>query len=489
MLQKILDYLNPLNRLGTMQYSAVFPLFTTLMSVVVVEFIAHVVLKNPNAVGFLAIFLFMALIMYFAFRDGIKGGIIVTLVTVGYYLYIIASRGYTGAQLSSSMQATFLLAALYVIITTIIGGLKQKIDLLIGKEADGQRRLRAIIEQLPVGVIVSNRQGVISQVNTKAHQILGKEIPLGFVLGSKPLIAATPVTTKSEQNPIFPFFAMFKRGVPVVNKEFVIKKENGSEAHIHLSFNKIENEKNKTIAAAWIIQDITDQIELEQRKDDFINMASHELKTPLTSLKLYNNFLLRTLVTSEHEPSRKIVDRIGSQVDKLQKIVEELLDVSKVKTGKLVLNREPFNLKDMMLEVMEMYQSPTKPSRLQLLSYINPEVVADRFRIYQVVSNLISNALKYSPKDQPVLITLNQDKDRLSVSVQDFGIGIEADQYELIFGRLYQVASHKRQGIQGFGMGLYICKEIIERHQGNIWVKSEKGKGSTFTFTLPKATA
>ena len=486
MLQKLLHSLNPINLLGSMNYSAKLPFFITLFCAIILEFVAHNFLPSPNDIGFLAIYIFMALIIYFAFRDGIKGGTIVTFVTIAYYLYIIYSRNYQGEQYASAIKTTFMLASIYLLMAATIGGLKQKIDALIDAEADGRRRLRAIIEQLPVGVVVSDREGKITQVNAKAQEIIGKEIPVGFVLGSKPLFSARRVSDPNNQKQVLPLYDMLVGDKAVVNEAFVIDREGHSPTHVHISFNKVENEKNKVIAAAWIINDVTAQIELEQRKDDFINMASHELKTPLTSLKLFNDFLIRTLAKGQNDPAEKILGRIRSQIDKLQIIVNELLDVSKIKVGKLVLATEEFSLNELIHEVVEMYQNPAQPNRLKYSDSSETIVVADRFRIYQVLSNLISNALKYSPQHQPVVITVTTVNNEIRVSVQDFGIGINADQFDLIFDRLYQVAAHKKQGIQGLGMGLYICKEIIERHKGKIWVESKQDQGSTFTFSLPK---
>lgn len=486
MIKRFLNYINPIHHLGSMKYSALLPFVATLLAALTLEFIAYNFLASPDNLGFWAIYIFMALIMYFSFRDGIKGGIIATLVTVAYYTYIIYSREYVGEQYASGIRTTFMLATIYMVLAAIIGGLKQKIDILIEQEADGKRRLHTIVEQLPVGVIVSDRKGVITQVNAKAQEIIGKEIPIGFQLGTHPLFEIVSDEQSSKHNSRLPLFNMYTQKVPVANKTLIIKRGDGNLVHVNVSYNQVENEKNKMIAAAWIINDITAQIELEQRKDDFINMASHELKTPLTSLKLFNDFLLRTLVKSKNDPAEKILGRIRTQIDKLQIIVNELLDVSKIKVGKLVLNSDDFYLDDLIQEVVEMYESPNHIKRLKFSPSINPLVYADRFRIYQVLSNLISNALKYSPHNQPIVISVAEENNEIAVSVQDFGIGIPEDQHELIFDRLYQVAAHKKQGIQGFGMGLYICKEIMERHRGKLFVKSEKDQGATFTFTLPK---
>jgi PAS domain S-box-containing protein len=488
MIQKLLNYINPLHQLGSMRYSTILPLVVVAGTAILLEFIAQTFLANPENLGFSAIYIFMALIMYFSFRDGIKGGVIATLVTVAYYTYIIYSRGYTGEQYSSGIRTTFMLATIYMLLAAIIGGLKQKIDLLIEKEADGKRRLHTILEQLPVGVLVSDRKGVITYVNARAQEILGIEIPLGFELGSQPLLHIVENNGSNKNYSSFPLFDMFKQKESVNNHKITIQKDETAQAHLNVSFNKIENEKGNMIAAAWIINDISSQIELEQRKDDFINMASHELKTPLTSLKLFNDYLLKIFAANENDPTGKILNRIRTQIDKLQIIVNELLDVSKIKVGKLLLNKEEFDLNELIQEVVEMYQNPSLPNRVKFTRYTNPVVHADRFRIYQVISNLISNALKYSPDNQPIIISLDETDSHIQVSVQDFGIGIPSDQHELIFDRLYQVAAHKRQGIQGFGMGLFICKEIMQRHGGSLTVESVKNQGSTFTFSLPKRT-
>ena len=469
-----------------MRYSTILPLVVVVVAAITLEFIAQTILASPENLGFSAIYIFMALIMYFSFRDGIKGGVIATLVTIAYYTYIIYSRGYTGEQYSSGIKTTFMLATIYMLMAAVIGGLKQKIDLLIEKEAEGKRRLYTILEQLPVGVLVSDQKGVITHVNARVQDILGSEIPLGFKLGSEPLVRMVPSNGSSNHQSDYPLFDMFEQKDPIINHKITILKEDKTQTHVSISFNRIENDHGKMVAAAWIIDDISDQIELEQRKDDFINMASHELKTPLTSLKLFNDYLLKTLAANEGDPAGRILNRIRTQIDKLQIIVNELLDVSKIKVGKLLLNKEEFYLNELIQEVVEMYQNPNLPNRVKFTSSTSLVVYADRFRIYQVISNLISNALKYSPDNQPIIIALEETDAQISVSVQDFGIGIPQDQHELIFDRLYQVATHKKQGIQGFGMGLFICKEIMQRHGGSLTVKSSKDQGSTFAFSLPK---
>ncbi len=164
-MKKILRYFNPIDHLGDKHYSVLFPLVVTFVAAIVSELFAYLILKDPMAVGAYAIFVFVALIIYFSFREGIRGGVIASTITTLYYLEIIYTRRYRGSMLTSGLETTAILGALYFILSGVIGWLKQTIDQLIEREADEKRRLQAIIQQLPVGVIITDRNGTVEQVN------------------------------------------------------------------------------------------------------------------------------------------------------------------------------------------------------------------------------------------------------------------------------------------------------------------------------------
>lgn len=222
---------------------------------------------------------------------------------------------------------------------------------------------------------------------------------------------------------------------------------------------------------------------LNAKKDEFIGLASHELKTPVTSLKGYLQIFERNL--GEKDQNKRFINKAVQQVNKLSALISDLLDVSKIETGKLPLEFTNYSLKHQVKEVIELMQYSSKSHQLNFNTNEDEVMVtADKQRIEQVIINLISNAIKYSPDGKEVNISLSQAAGKAIVSVQDFGIGINKDQQERIFSRFYRVdelATH----ISGLGIGLYISKEIISRHNGKMTVESDLNKGSTFIFEIP----
>lgn len=221
---------------------------------------------------------------------------------------------------------------------------------------------------------------------------------------------------------------------------------------------------------------------LNAKKDEFIGLASHELKTPLTSMKGFLQILDRN---ESGELNKAFIRKALKQLNKISSLVSDLLDVSKIQSGKLYLDFETFDLQSLLHEVIELVQftSDTHQIELDSDSIVLP-VQADRQRVEQVIINLISNAIKYSPDASKVLVRVRKADLEVQVGIQDFGFGIETEQLDNIFSRFFRVeslASH----ISGLGIGLFITKEIVERHKGRIWVESEHGKGSEFFFTLP----
>ena len=222
---------------------------------------------------------------------------------------------------------------------------------------------------------------------------------------------------------------------------------------------------------------------LNTKKDEFIGMASHELKTPLTSMTGYLQILERA---QKEEKQKAFVQKTVSQVKKLSALVNDILDVSKIEAGKLQFTYDSFDISELIVDCVELIQLSSGKHRI----LIPPELPAiliqgDKNRIEQLIINLLTNAIKYSPKATKIDLLINASGDNVQVGVRDYGIGIEADKIPQLFTRFYRVAG-LNPGMSGLGIGLYISKEIVERHYGKIWVDSEKGKGSTFWFTLPK---
>jgi two-component system, OmpR family, phosphate regulon sensor histidine kinase PhoR len=230
--------------------------------------------------------------------------------------------------------------------------------------------------------------------------------------------------------------------------------------------------------------------EEEERKEGFLKLVSHELKTPVTSIKGYVQLLLSMLkkesMTEGNIPVKPYLNRIESQVERLIRLISEMLDLSRIEQNELELQREEFNLNKQVEEIVEDLTYSNKDIEVKIEHDCDCNVVADKDRIGQVIINFVNNALKYSPDDNRVEVRIfREQEDNVAVSVKDFGIGIDEKEQQQIFKRFYRVAGNNDDTYAGFGIGLYLSSEIIERHKGRIFVNSTLGEGSEFTFTLP----
>lgn len=219
---------------------------------------------------------------------------------------------------------------------------------------------------------------------------------------------------------------------------------------------------------------------LEERKDELISITSHELKTPITTIKGYTE-ILGQFIRGERE--LLYLSKMNEQIDRLTKLVNDLLDVSKIQAGKLQYRKEMFRLDELARQTIEDMQRSI-PHKIIFEGETVP-VKADKNRISEVLANLISNAAKYSPKARKIYVRVSRDSSLVTASVQDFGIGIARKDMDNIFKRYYRAENRSRQNFSGLGLGLYITSEIVKQHNGKIWAKSVKGRGTTVSFSLP----
>lgn len=231
--------------------------------------------------------------------------------------------------------------------------------------------------------------------------------------------------------------------------------------------------------------DINDMKELDEQKDYFISMASHELKTPLTSIKGYVQLLESRYKNTEDAFLKNSLKVVNKQIESLISLVVDLLDVSKIKSGALPLKKRNFVLNELVEEVVEEMQNMHQNVKIVFYANSKENIVADDESLKQVLINFLSNAFKYSPNSLEVHVKLEKEENDVIVSVQDFGIGINEENQKKIFDRFYRVEGRNEKNFPGFGIGLFIASEIIRKHNGKIGVTSEFGKGSTFYFSLP----
>lgn len=223
----------------------------------------------------------------------------------------------------------------------------------------------------------------------------------------------------------------------------------------------------------------------EKEKDDFIKIASHELKTPVTTIKAYVQLLLKQEFAGNNPLLSQSLFTINKQITKLVKLITDLLDLTKIELGSIDPVNDVFCIDDLVKDVVHNLQATTHTHRLVIEPSANYMVLADRDRISQVIANLLTNAIKYSPEADRVIIEIKAADDMVVVSCRDFGIGVSYNDFDKIFHRFYRVESTAGKIIPGFGIGLFIVKEIVSSHKGKVWVESEMNKGSVFHFSLP----
>jgi PAS domain S-box-containing protein len=231
--------------------------------------------------------------------------------------------------------------------------------------------------------------------------------------------------------------------------------------------------------------DITEQKNLQQQKDDFIGIASHELKTPVTSIKAYTQVLERMLLRKGYSQEAEMIKRMDVQLNRLTSLIGDLLDVTKINSGRLQFNDCEFDFNTLVRELVEDLQRTTEKHKL--IENLTPTglVFGDKERIGQVITNLIANAIKYSPQSDKIIVRTSMKNNEVNLCVQDFGIGISKDKLNRVFEQFYRVSGDMQHTFPGLGLGLYISSEIIKREGGKIWVTSVEGEGSTFCFALP----
>lgn len=267
-----------------------------------------------------------------------------------------------------------------------------------------------------------------------------------------------------------------------IEMELRIKHKNGEWKWVLASARNLLHDKD--IRAIVVnFHDITERKEMEARKDEFISIASHELKTPFSALKIYIQLLWKMYKDDKSELS-SYLEKINSQMDKLSHLLNELLDVSRIQQGKIILNKEKFEISLLIKEVINEMQQITDKHKLRRRISTKKIIYADKERITQVLRNLITNAVKYSPEPADIIISCCEKRKMLHISVKDYGVGISSRNAARIFERFFQEERTTRP-LPGLGLGLYISSIFIKEHGGEITVKSEKGKGSTFTFSLP----
>ena len=229
--------------------------------------------------------------------------------------------------------------------------------------------------------------------------------------------------------------------------------------------------------------------DLSRLKDEFLSIASHELRTPVTSIKGYTQLAKTLIRENDLATSEEYLDIALDQIDRMSRLILELLDVSRIETGRLEIRRDAIPWSTFVCDVVHRHHTGASDRHFQLnVPVCNKRAAGDRDRLEQVLGNLMENAVKYSPDGGEIVVTLEDRGDQLVTSVADRGIGIPTAELGQIFERFHRGRQVSSTNYGGLGLGLYITRQIVERHGGTIWVESSEGQGTTFSFSLPVAT-
>jgi PAS domain S-box-containing protein len=267
--------------------------------------------------------------------------------------------------------------------------------------------------------------------------------------------------------------------------EVIHRRKDGTFVNILASASLVKDSNNTILGMVAANRDITEWKELELRKDEFIGAASHELRTPVTTVKGYAQMLQRKFRKQGLHDYADILGRIDGQLNRITKLIVDLLDVSKMRMGTLAYSKGAFDFDTWLRSLLDDLQQVSDQHVIILTGGVSSNVIGDQNRLAQVFINLVTNAIKYSPDAERVDVEIASERDTVIVRVRDYGVGIPREQRHKIFDRFYRTTSVSPNTFPGLGIGLYISREIIQAHNGKIWVEGEEGEGSTFCVSLP----
>ena len=351
------------------------------------------------------------------------------------------------------------------------------------KLKESEQNFRNLADNLPIIVWTADKEGNIEYYNKKWYDYTGYEgIP------SREEFASIIIHPDYSAHAV-ELWRECKKNKTIYEIEYLFRDFRREDTY-HWFLGRsvpILDDDNEIVQWIGTCTNIDDFKQFQQQKDGFLGIASHELKTPITSLKLYSQFLEKNLRGQNDLKNAEVAKKMNEQINKMTVLVNDLLDVTKIQNGKIMLNKANFNFDELVKEIIEEEQMNTRHRILLLCNHVGI-VFGDKNRISQVMSNFLSNAIKYSPNSDKVeVFTEITAENNVRFSVKDYGIGIPMDKKEKIFEQYYRVSGNKEHTFPGLGLGLYISTEIINRSGGKIFVNSKEGEGSVFSFEIPIA--
>jgi PAS domain S-box-containing protein len=356
---------------------------------------------------------------------------------------------------------------------------------MLRHQQEESTKSQAILTSIVDGVVVNDTAGQIILVNPMAERILS--MAANQLLGQDFRALFSVFNTKGEEEAVGAMETLLGTTVPAVTKEFKMRLVVDSRIiHAHLS--PVLTERDDFLGVVTVFRDITKEVEADRAKSEFVSTVSHELRTPMTSIKGYTDLLYAGAAGTITVEQQRFLGIIKSNTDRLTALINDLLDISRMETGRLRFEPQPLQIGEVIADVVNALAGQAEVKK-QLLSYEVigrlPDIVGDRDRLNQVLTNLVSNAIHYTPEGGEIEVQAYAIEGTVRVDVRDTGIGIPPEDLGHVFERFYRADHPLVQEQRGTGLGLSIVKMFVEMHGGRIWVESEPDKGSTFTFILP----
>lgn len=346
---------------------------------------------------------------------------------------------------------------------------------------ESEERFRKIFTQAPIGIALNTIDGQLFQVNKTFCQILG------YTESEMKTLNLREISYPADLEKELPYLEQCLKGEMAsyqLEKRYI--KKSGDLLWTNLIGGVISDPDRDINYGLTMIEDITERKEIERMKDEFISIVSHELRTPLTSLRGALGLLSTGRMGAMNEQGQRLLEFAMEDTDRLVRLVNDILDLERLKLGKMTLSRQICDAADLMRSVVNLMQPLAQKAEVTLSVIADSvKVWADCDRIIQVLTNLVSNAIKFSPPSSTVFLSAHPQENRILFQVKDTGRGIPTEHLQKIFEPFQQVDASDSRQKGGTGLGLTICRSIVAQHEGQIWVESTVGLGSTFCFDLP----
>ncbi|MEJ7558155.1 MAG: PAS domain S-box protein [Pedobacter sp.] len=362
----------------------------------------------------------------------------------------------------------------------IIGVSKIARDIAELIQAEGNSAmLSAIVSYSDDAIISKDLDSIVTSWNRSAERLFGYSA--AEMIGES-IVKLIPSDRRQEEPEII---AKLKTGKRVDHFETKRLTKRGTLLDVSLTISPLIDQTGRIIGISKIARDITDKKLEEQRKNDFIAIVSHELKTPLTSMRSYVQLALLKAQERDDTFSISVLNRADNQTLKMTTMIRDFLNLSRLEEGKMSLNRSDFSLMKLMDEVVADSVTIAPAHIINYKPCPSTMINGDYEKLSQVLTNLIGNAIKYSPEGSTVTVACTVESDHVRFLVSDQGYGISAADQPRLFERFYRVQDERQHQVTGFGIGLYLVSEVLKLHGSEIKVQSELEKGSTFSFNLP----